>query len=158
MQQILGRGGFFLLWPPIREQPPKSPSWMSLISLLFLILISVRWYSISVQLTLLGKLKKCKKGNFEIINNDFESAYVSLLKDQAGKCTMESKRLWTIGLEIIRNLQKMNPMLMDSLFHITKCLTQRPRKIQVNFLKTSKYGNKTLRTQGPHLEPYAKTN
>ena len=27
-----------------------------------------------------------------------------------------------------------------------------------DFLKTSKYGNKTLRTQGPHLEPNAKTN
>ena len=45
---------------------------------------------------------------------------------------------------------------MDILFHITKCLTQRPRNIQVNFLKTSKYDNKTLRAQDPHLELNAK--
>ena len=45
-------------------------------------------------------------------------------------------------------------MLIDNPFHTTK----RPHNIPVNFLKTSKYGNKTLRTQGPHLEPNAKTN
>ena len=40
---------------------------------------------------------------------------------------------------------------MEVIFHITKWLTHRPNNVLVNVHKTAKYGDKSLRTIGPHI-------
>ena len=40
---------------------------------------------------------------------------------------------------------------MEEIFHRTKWLTDRQNNIQVNVHKTTKYGDKSLRTLGPHI-------
>ena len=82
--------------------------------------------------------------------NDFDSDYKTLL-DKSGKCPIEVKRLRTLGLEVFKSLNKLNPTFMEEIFHRTKWLTDRQNNIQVNVHKAAKYGDKSLRTLGPHI-------
>ena len=45
----------------------------------------------------------------------------------------------------------MNLVFMEGLFQRTMWLTHRPHSIQMDAPKTVKYGNKRLRTLGPHI-------
>ena len=40
---------------------------------------------------------------------------------------------------------------MEEIFHRTKWLIHRSSNIQINVHKTAKYGDKNLRTLGPHI-------
>ena len=64
---------------------------------------------------------------------------------------MEVKHLRTLGLDVFKTLNNLNPAFMEEIFHITKWLTHRPSNMQVNVHKTAKYGDKSLRTLGPHI-------
>ena len=64
---------------------------------------------------------------------------------------MEVKRLRTLGLEVFKPLNNLNPAFMEEIFHRTKCLTHRPNNILANVHKTAKYGDKSLRALGPHI-------
>ena len=64
---------------------------------------------------------------------------------------MEVKCLITVGLEVFKTLNNLNPAFMEEVLHRTKWLTHRPNKIQVNVHKKAKYGDKSLRTLGPHI-------
>ena len=64
---------------------------------------------------------------------------------------MEIRRLRTLGLEIFKTLQKLNPAFMEEIFHRTKWLTHRPHNLEVNAHKTTRYGEKSLRTLGPKI-------
>ena len=64
---------------------------------------------------------------------------------------MELKRLRTLGFEVLMTLNNLNPAFMEEICHRTKWLTHKPNNIQVNVHKTAKYGNKGLRTLGPHI-------
>ena len=66
-------------------------------------------------------------------------------------CTMEVKHLRALGLEVFKTLNNLNPAFMEEIFHRTKWLTLRPNNTQVNVHKTAKYGDKRLRTLGPHI-------
>ena len=67
------------------------------------------------------------------------------------QCTVEGKRLRTVGLEVFRALNNPDFSFMEKIFHRTKWLTHRPNNMQVNVHKTAKYGDKSLRTLGPHI-------
>ena len=41
--------------------------------------------------------------------------------------------------------------MIEEIFHRTKCPSQTPSNIQVNFHKTDKYDDKSLGTLGPHI-------
>ena len=64
---------------------------------------------------------------------------------------MEVKRLRTLGLEVFKTLNNLNPAFMEEIFHRTKWLTHRSNNIQVNVHKKAKYGDKSLRTLGPQI-------
>ena len=73
------------------------------------------------------------------------------LLDKSGKSAMEVKRPRTLGLEIFKTLNNLNPAFMEEIFQRSKWLTHRTNNIQINVHKTAKYGNKSLRTLGPHI-------
>ena len=74
------------------------------------------------------------------------------LLDKSGKSAMEVKRPRTLGLQIFKTLNNLNPAFMEEIFHRSKWLTRRTNNIQINVHKTAKYGNKSLRTLGPHIQ------
>ena len=45
---------------------------------------------------------------------------------------MEVKLLRTLGLEVFKTLNNLNPAFMEEIFHRTRWLTHRPNNIQVN--------------------------
>ena len=47
----------------------------------------------------------------KILYSDFDSDYKTLL-DKSGKCTMEVKRFITLGLEVFKTLNNLNPAFM----------------------------------------------
>ena len=67
------------------------------------------------------------------------------------QCTREVKHIRTVGLEVFKTLNNLNPAFMEEIFHRTKWLTRSPNNIQINVHKTAKYGDKSLRTLGPHI-------
>ena len=54
---------------------------------------------------------------------------------------MEVKHLRTLGLEVFKNLNNLNPAFMEGIFYRTKWLTHRPNNIQVNVHKRTKFGD-----------------
>ena len=64
---------------------------------------------------------------------------------------MEVKRLRTLWLEVFKTLSNLNPAFMEEIFHRNKWLDDRPSNKQINVHKTAKYGDKCLRTLGPHI-------
>ena len=63
---------------------------------------------------------------------------------------MEAKRLRNLALEIFKILNHLNPEYMKEFFYTTN-LTHRPFNVKVNQHNTTKYGNKSLRSLGPHI-------
>ena len=96
------------------------------------------------------KIEKIQLRALQILYNDFESDYEALLS-KSGKCTMEIRRLRTLGIEVFKTLQKLNPVFMKEIFSKKKWLTHRPNNLEVNVHKTAKYGDKSLRTLGPKI-------
>ena len=64
---------------------------------------------------------------------------------------MEVKLLRNLALEIFKTLNHLNPEYMKETFYKTTNLTHRPFNIKVNQNNTTKYGNKSLRSLGPHI-------
>ena len=64
---------------------------------------------------------------------------------------MKVKRLTTLGLEVFNTLNNPICAFMEEIFHRTKWLTHRQKNKQVNVHETAKYGDKSLRTLGPHI-------
>ena len=56
---------------------------------------------------------------------------------------MKAKPLRTLGLEIFKTLNNLNPVFVEKTFQRTKWLTHRPNNIQVNGHRTANYGGKT---------------
>ena len=64
---------------------------------------------------------------------------------------MEKKRLRNVSLEIAKTLNHLKLEQMKEIFHETTNLTHRPFDIKANENNISKYGNKSLRSIGPHI-------
>ena len=88
------------------------------------------------------KIELIQTRALRILYNDFDSNHKTFL-DKSGKCTIEVKRLRTLGLVVFKTLSNLNPAFMEEIFHRTKWLTYRPNNVQVNVHKTAKYGDKT---------------
>ena len=65
---------------------------------------------------------------------------------------MEVKRLTNLALEIFKTLNYLNPEYMKEIFYYkTTNLTHGAFNIKVKQNNTTKYGNKSLRSLGPHI-------
>ena len=64
---------------------------------------------------------------------------------------MEVKHLRNLVLEIFKTLNHLNSLYMQEIFYKTTNLTQRPFNMKVNQNNATKYGNKSLRSLGPHI-------
>ena len=94
--------------------------------------------------------KKIQERTLRILYNDFTSDYNQLL-NKFGKASMEIKRLRNLALEIVKTLKNLNPEYRKEIFYKTTNRTDRPFNIKVNQNNTTKYGNKSLRSLGPHI-------
>ena len=98
----------------------------------------------------LKKIEKIQERTLRILYNDSTSDYNQLL-NKSSKASMEVKRLRKLALEIFKTLNNLNPEYMKEIFYKTTNLTHRPFNIKVNQNNTTKYGNKSLRSLGPHI-------
>ena len=98
----------------------------------------------------LKKIEKIQERTLRILYNDSTSDYNQLL-NKSSKASMEVKRLRNLALEIFKTLNHLNPEYMKEIFYKTTNLTHRPFNIKVNQNNTTKYGNKSLRSLGPHI-------
>ena len=73
------------------------------------------------------------------------------LLNKSSKASMKVKRVRKLALEIFKTLNNLNPEYMKEIFYETTNLTHRPFNIKVNQNNTTKYGNKSLRSLGPHI-------
>ena len=64
---------------------------------------------------------------------------------------MEVKRLRNLALEIFKTLNLLNLEWMKDIFYKSTNLTHRPVDMKVNQNNITKYGNKCLRSLGPHI-------
>ena len=96
------------------------------------------------------KIEKIQGRALRLLHNDFASDYAELLKKSV-KATMEIKRLRCLALEIFKTVNDLNPYYTKEIFSKTTNLTHRPLDISFNQNDTSKYGNNSLRSLGPHI-------
>ena len=106
------------------------------------------WHSCSSKS--LKKIEKIQEPTLEILYNDSTSGYNQLL-NKSSKASMEVKRLRNLALEIFETLNNLNPEHMKENFYKATNLTHRPFNIKVYQNNTTKYGNKSLRSLGPHI-------
>ena len=106
------------------------------------------WYFCSSKS--LKKIEKIEVRALRILNKNSTCDYDQLL-NKSGKASMEVKRLRNLALEIFKTLNDLNPEYMKEIFYKTTNLTHRPFNIRVNQNNTTKYGNKSLRSLGPHI-------
>ena len=112
----------------------------------YLILVTV-WHFCSKSLK---KIEKIQELALRILYKDSISDYNQLL-NKSSKASMEVKRLRNLALEIFKTLNHRNPEYMKEIFYKTANLTHRPFNIKVSQNNTIKYGNKSLRSWGPHI-------
>ena len=98
----------------------------------------------------LKKIEKIQEQLLRILYNDSTINYNQLL-NKYSKAFMEVKHLRNLALEIFKTLNHLNPKYVKEIFYETTNLTHRPFNIKVNQNNTTKYGNKILRSIGPHI-------
>ena len=96
------------------------------------------------------KIEKIQKRALRILLNDYESNYETLLI-KSNKCSMQVKRMQTLGIEIFKTLNSLNPEYMKDIFCRSEYLTHKPLNLKVNNRHTVKYGDKSMRNLGPHI-------
>ena len=64
---------------------------------------------------------------------------------------MEVTRLRNLALDIFKTLNNLNPKYMKEMFYKTTNLAYGPFNIKVNQNNTTKYGNRSLKSLGPHI-------
>ena len=99
----------------------------------------------------LYKIEKIQERARRLLQNDFTSDCSELL-NKSGKPSMEVKRLRTsLALEIFKTLNNLNPDYMKEIFFKTTNLTHRPFDIEVDHNSSTKHGQKSLKSLGPHI-------
>ena len=99
---------------------------------------------------LFKKIEKIQEQAFRIPHNDSISDYNQLL-NKFSEASMDVKRLRNLALEIFKTLNYLNPECMKEIFYEATNLTHRPFDITVDQNNTTKYGNKSLTSLGPHF-------
>ena len=64
---------------------------------------------------------------------------------------MEVRRLRTLALEIFKTLNDQNPAFMKNLFAKREVSKRRKNKLEIPNRNTVKYGDKGIRSLGPHI-------
>ena len=64
---------------------------------------------------------------------------------------MEVRRLRTLALETIKTLNDSNPAFMKNLFAKREVSKRRKNNLETPNRHTAKYGDKTIRSLGPHI-------
>ena len=64
---------------------------------------------------------------------------------------MEVRRLRTLALETIKTLNDSNQAFMKNLFAKREVLKRRKNNLETPNRNTAKYGDKTVRSLGPHI-------
>ena len=96
------------------------------------------------------KIEKIEERALRILYNDSTSDYNQLL-NKSSKASMEVKLLRNLALEIFKTLNHLKSEYMKEIFYKTTNFTHRHFNIKVNQNNTTKYGNKSLRSLGPHI-------
>ena len=96
------------------------------------------------------KIEKIQERSLRILLNDNNSTYRALLT-KTSKSTMEVKRLRTLALEIFRTINDMNPEFMKDIFIKNQKSRSNPNNLKVHYHRTTKYGDRTLKTLGPKI-------
>jgi len=96
------------------------------------------------------KIEKLQERALRLLYQDYQSSYSNLLVT-SGKTTMEIKRLRTVGIEIFKTLHDLNPSYMKSIFQRTTQLSHRPNNLIVHYHRTTRHGDKSLKTLGPRI-------
>ena len=64
---------------------------------------------------------------------------------------MEIKRLRNLALEVFRTINDINPEYMKDIFIKNTSSLSNPNNLKVHYHRTSKYGDKSLKTLGPKI-------
>ena len=99
---------------------------------------------------IIEEIEKIQERALRILYNDSTSDYNQLL-NKSSKASMEVKCFRNLALEIFKTSNHLNPKYMKEVLHKTTNLTHRFFNIKVNQNNTTKYGNESLRSLGPHI-------
>ena len=97
-----------------------------------------------------NKIEKIQHSCLQLLTNDYDSDYKQLL-EKTEKPTMEIRRLHTLALEIFKTLNDLNPTFMKNIFNFSPQCTHKKHDIFVHRRKTANYGDKSLKSVGPHI-------
>ena len=86
----------------------------------------------------------------QLLTNDYDSDYKMLL-EKTKNPTMEIRRMRTLALEVFKTLNDLNPKFMKEIFNFSPHCSHRKRDIFVHSRNTVNYGNKSLKSLGPHI-------
>ena len=95
-------------------------------------------------------IEKIQYRCLQLLTNDYDSDYEFLL-EKTKSPTMETKRIRTIALEIFKTLNDLNPSFMKDIFKLSPHFTHKKHNIFVHPRNTVTYGNKSLKSLGPHM-------
>ena len=95
-------------------------------------------------------IEKIQYRCLQLLTNDFDSD-CKLLLEKTKTPTMETKRIRTIALEIFKTLNDLNPNFMKDIFNFSPHFTHKKHNIFVHPHNTVTYGNKSLKSLGPHI-------
>ena len=98
----------------------------------------------------LSKIENIQKRALRFSLNDCESDYKTLLK-KSNKCTMKVRRLRTLAIETFKTLNDLNPAFMKNLLAKQEVSQRRKNKLEIPNRSTVKYGDKSIRSLGPHI-------
>ena len=95
-------------------------------------------------------IEKIQYRCLKLLTNDYENGYELLLKKTKNP-TMEIRRMRTLALEIFKTLTDLNPSFMKDIFHFSPYCSHKKRDIFVHPRNTVTYGDKSLKSFGPHI-------
>ena len=96
------------------------------------------------------KIENIQKRTLRYVLDDYESDYDTLL-NKSKKCTLEVRRLRAIALEVFRTLNNLNPSYLQNLFVRNVEKSRRKNDLQIPTRTTVTFGDKSMRTLGPHI-------
>ena len=97
----------------------------------------------------LSQNKTEKHRSLKLITNDYNCDY-KFSFNETGNSAMEIKRLRTLELEILKTLNNLNPNFMKGIFKFSPYRTHKKHDTFAHSRNASNYGDRNLRTLGPH--------
>ena len=100
----------------------------------------------------LQKIEKIQERVFRFLHDDYESDYLTLLKD-SGSVSMEIRRMRYLCIEIYKTLNNLNPGYMKDIFQVQQSAysTRRPYNIKVPRVNQTTFGTRSIRYEGAKI-------